>query len=1262
MRNQDSEPGDYSRGAVSFALGPVNASIAWSAVTTASLGSFETFERLSTFASRAHSLACCPCGQDHSAELLAFNYSVSTLKALDLAASRQTFDPLGDLYGAEFAALSFPGEVSGTRVGATSISIGDSVDSQIESSGDQDWYAIQLQAGVLYEFSLSGTGADALTDPYLEVMNPFGQQITFNDDGNVGLDSLLRFTPVSTGTYYINAHGWANTSGVTSTGTYTLGTSVVSPQPPSYSIQQIANYLINEGSAGGRHWTQTNITYNIEALTAAQRTLAERALQEWSAVTPLTFTRVTSGGNITFTNVNPSPDPQTPDEPAAYAQGTYQGDAIISSTVVITSNWFSSDTTYDSYTQQTYIHEIGHALGLGHAGPYNGAADWGFDSIYTNDSWAFTVMSYFDQLESGIGNYRFVLGLQQADITAIQQLYGANPSGTHAGNTTFGFNSSAPGSNIDWSQFVVVQAEGIYRRPPSMTIYDTSGVDTINLSGFSQPQIVDLRPGTFSSLGDRPDVNFPHYTNVVSIAANTIIENVVSGAGSDTITGNSANNTITLGSGGDTFVYATGGGADTITDFAVGADRIDLTAFSSAAALTAFNGRTSSVGGTLLTFTLGQTILLQGVSTGQLTQSNLILQTSASTITGTASNDVLNGTSGNDVIDALAGNDTLYGLDGNDTLLGGAGIDNLHGGAGADTLDGGADNDNLYGDALDTFIGGTGYDTIWMTDLTTAGISVNLAAADIERIYATHLADTLDGSGATVGIVLYGFNGADTLIGGSGSDYLYTDYEDIQSGTVLGGAGYDYIIHQSPSSFTGTVTFNMAALQVEGIFGSSRAEIINAAGAPVFATIYTGGGADTVTGSGFNDRIFLDNEVASVNAGAGFDYLVYNRLDGSGASFNLAAMNAEGGIGRDGNDTLDASGVTASFVTLYGYGGADTLRGGTGNDYIYMDAADLSGGAVQGGAGYDYLINQGGTALSITLLSHGAEGFFGSSAAETISAAGLAMFATVFSGGGADTITGSSFNDSIYITNSVAGVNAGAGYDYVVYERLDGTGATNFNLAAMSAEGAIGRGGNDRFDASGVATFATLYGYGGDDTLIGGASNDVIYGGTGNDTIIGNAGNDSFVQETGWGADTITDFGNGADRILFRAAGLTQFSQLTVTQSGADTLVTFGAQTVRLTNFTAANFTAAQTVFVAAAETQPADTALAESQAGTFDFSGLPQTDGAGETSGAGVQRDHTSSFVSALDAGFFASDWADSAYDLHAQLHTDMFEWHLMA
>ena len=54
----------------------------------------------------------------------------------------------------------------------------------------------------------------------------------------------------------------------------------------------------------------------------------------------------------------------------------------------------------NTYAFQTYIHEIGHALGLGHPGNYNGEARYPNDAEFQNDSWAMSIMSYFGQTEN----------------------------------------------------------------------------------------------------------------------------------------------------------------------------------------------------------------------------------------------------------------------------------------------------------------------------------------------------------------------------------------------------------------------------------------------------------------------------------------------------------------------------------------------------------------------------------------------------------------------------------------------------------------------------------------------------------------------------------------------------------------------------------------------------------------------------------------------------------------------------------------------
>ena len=109
----------------------------------------------------------------------------------------------------------------GTDTGAT-VAVDGSVRGEIEHPGDQDWFAVILEAGTTYRIDVEGsdTGAGTLSDPYLRgVYDADGVRIsgTNNDDGGAGYNSGLPFTATEDATYYVAAGAYGN-----DTGTYTL--------------------------------------------------------------------------------------------------------------------------------------------------------------------------------------------------------------------------------------------------------------------------------------------------------------------------------------------------------------------------------------------------------------------------------------------------------------------------------------------------------------------------------------------------------------------------------------------------------------------------------------------------------------------------------------------------------------------------------------------------------------------------------------------------------------------------------------------------------------------------------------------------------------------------------------------------------------------------------------------------------------------------------------------------------------------------------
>lgn len=421
---------------------------------------------------------------------------------------------------------------------------GGSYTGQLEVEADTDWIAVHLEAGQRYEINLFGSGANEVVDPLMRLYDSSGSLVAENDDISLGSvrDSQISFTVQTSGIYYIEADTWDDEGSDPSyqrSGQYTVTVEHTDPLSV-WSTQEIADYL-NQNGWNGAQWNVSSgdtLTVNITGLTADGQALARAALQSWTDVTGIVFQEVATGGDIVFDD----------EEEGAFAGPTsITGGFFNGATVNVGTEWLDTyGAGINSYSYQTYIHEIGHALGLGHAGPYDGSADYATDAIYLNDSWQVTIMSYFTQTENTFidATFAFVLTPQLADIVAVQDMYGA-PGSVRGGDTTYGFNSNAGNVVFDATSFTTIT---------SYTILDTGGHDTLDYSGSAAQQVLDLRQDSYSSVQGG--------IGNVAIAIGTVIEDAIGGTGNDTFYANGADNTLTGNSGDDVFVAGAGGGND----------------------------------------------------------------------------------------------------------------------------------------------------------------------------------------------------------------------------------------------------------------------------------------------------------------------------------------------------------------------------------------------------------------------------------------------------------------------------------------------------------------------------------------------------------------------------------------------------------------------------------------------------------------------------------------------------------------------------
>ena len=714
-----------------------------------------------------------------------------------------------------------PGDVSTTRTVTVD---GPSIISTIDTIGDQDFYKVELKAGHIYDIGqylvMNGPSGVPLSDAYIEIYDSTGKLLTSADGGGPntpsGLDALLTFIPKESGTYYINARAYDNTSanGTTGdeTGDYELFVKDVTARPsykPYYDIDsplhsidwgsQVDRTSRNpDGAEGprdtGNAFAAASNSFGIPGKNVITvyfakagdvfvsedplnpgltTTMVAKGIQPWEKEAFMkAFSLYEQVADVVFIEVNNRAE-------ADFKVITYNGTPGAGASLLGRMSppnelnegqtefnagdvrWTKEGLQQGGFYFTTLLHEFGHGMGMAHPHDNGGRS---------------SVMRGAGGGTGGIGGGLGDFGLSQQVFTVMSYNAGWKTSGY--GTPSSGGPTATQAQHWGWAgtlgalDIAVIQDKyGVNEEWATgddtytikdfngtgnfySTIWDAGGTDEIRYEG-ARDATIDLRAATLKyeeGGGGRMSFAFGLHGGF-TIANAVTIEKATGGSGNDKIFGNDAANDL-VGNGGNDAI--SGGGGD---DFIVGGAGKDTLTGGAGNDLFRYNDRSESTVGAnrdvISDFQDGDKIDLSAVG--------------ATTFIG---GDAFRGRAG-EVRTVVITDQTFVEVD-------------IDGDARADMqieLTG-----SIFLDRLD-FVNLNGTATSLADELfgTAGNDSINALAGN-DVVYGGDGVDTIDGGDGND--VLVGGRGRDTLTGGAGADRFVL--ETLQDSTA--GAGRDAIL------------------------------------------------------------------------------------------------------------------------------------------------------------------------------------------------------------------------------------------------------------------------------------------------------------------------------------------------------------------------------------------------------------------------------------------------------------------------------------